>query len=191
MSGRHGSSRSEVEQETQTGSDTVPVHSFVNELRPGGAKGFRISTPAFDFDASALPLVVTTIHALDSVDDVLALERAFVRVYERGERLFFITELRSVSRIDGHVRHASAEMARRLEPFDVELSLGAAVVVASPVLRATIVALKWIAKPTVPESYVGTREEAVAIAERRLGEAGIEIGAAVSEKLAEFVDARG
>lgn len=165
----------------------LPLRSQVNELRPSRPSGLRVETPAFDVDASAPPLVITTIRAVDSVDDVLELERAFVRVYERRARQVFITEIGSANRIDRRIRHASAEMARRLEPFDIAWSLGAAVIVASPMLRATIVALKWIAKPTIPESYVATREEAVVVTEQRMRDAGLVIDDAVRAKLAEFV----
>jgi hypothetical protein len=178
------------EDATRATSSGAPLHSFVAELGPGEAAGFRIETPAFIVDASALPLVVTTIRALDTVDDVLELELAFLRVYEiRGPRIF-ITEMEDVPRVDRRVRHASAEMARRLEPFDVRSSLGAVIVVASPILRATIVALKWMAKPTVRESYVRTRDVAARLTAQRLHAAGLEIDARVEAKLAAFVDRR-
>jgi hypothetical protein len=141
----------------------------------------------------ARPLIVLRFPAIIDAESVTGLMGAFDRALHRGERFATVLDATETVRLPrASERQQLVDWMRDEARVKIErqLSVAAAIVVPSGLVRAFVAAMYFVRKPTAPQQWTATLAEGVEWACARLLEAGVALTPEI-ERLRGDVAARG
>ncbi len=117
-----------------------------------GADGDVSDTFQYRFDETRWPLVIIpSPGGMDSESiDQDSFYAEFRRFSERGERTFFVHDLRGVQRMDARRRRRFVQWAKLHSPTARELIVGYAVLINSKLMGGVVTAVLWLMRPPCP-----------------------------------------
>lgn len=117
-----------------------------------------------EIDDSAWPLVIATCPSVPKVESIDALERYFVTCFHRRESFAMITDTRPVHQLpDAKWRQRLAAWMNEpgFREKNGRYNVGAATIISSAPVRATLTAINWLWKPPSPQRYTRDMSESV------------------------------
>lgn len=127
-------------------------------------------------DVRHFPLVLVTLPSKQVGDDDVSRfvndQRALLA---RGERHYVVADATKSIAFSAPHRRRLADWLEESEPLAKELSIGMAIVIASPIIRGALTAVFWMKKPPMPTKLCATLDEAIAAAILTLADNGIDV----------------
>lgn len=125
------------------------------------------------WDEGAWPVVRVGIQ--DGSDDrYLWILEKFETLFTRGQRYVVLIDATELSSIpSAATRHALAKWQQRHDAETRQWCVGAAIVIASRLVRGALTALEWVQRPSTQHSYPASRREALNWCIARADEAGL------------------
>jgi hypothetical protein len=136
------------------------------------------------FDDSHWPLIVATAPPVFVAETVTALERTFDEYFRRGQRYALVFDTRPVVTLpDAKCRQRLFQWLNNdaVRASTARWNVGSAVIVASQLARYGMTVVGWLWKPPSPQIPTTTMGEAVDHCCRMLEQAGVPLGARLSE----------
>lgn len=134
--------------------------------------GFKVST--VDWPIIVMDLPEKTMPDAGLRDALAYFEEVQKSAKERAERTFTITDLsRMTQLVPAPQREYVGDWMKRTSLLQKAVSLGAANITPSTILRGFITAIYWLVPPPMPTAFVATRREAYTLAVKAFDEARI------------------
>jgi DNA gyrase inhibitor GyrI len=150
--------------------------------RGRSAQPLRHVENGYEFHEDLLPISLLSTQRTLQSSEVPGVFDHYRGLCRRGIRFVAITDLRAATEIpDARTRQRFGEEAARFAPESKRWSLGAALVLDSPVIRGALTAVEWIYRPEPPTRYFSDLPSAFDWAIQRLKAEGIPITPAIHE----------
>lgn len=121
------------------------------------------STEGYEFHEDMLPICLLVTRRTLTADDAPGVFEYYRSLCRRKIRFVAVSDVRaSLSMPDARTRQRFAEEAARFATDAAAWSLGASVVVDSPLIRGALTAIEWLYRPARPTRYFSDFNEAIA-----------------------------
>lgn len=116
----------------------------------------------YEFHDELLPVCLLVLKQTLGVADVPPIFEHYRSLCRRGIKFVAISDVRAARQMpDAATRAKLGEAAARFALEAKSWSLGSAIVVSSPIIRGSLVAVEWISRPVTPTLYFCEMAEAM------------------------------
>lgn len=134
----------------------------------------RSSAEGYEFHEDMLPISLLVTRRTLTADDVPGVFEYYRSLCRRKIRFVAVSDVRaSLAMPDAKTRQRFAEEAARFATDAATWSLGAIVVVDSPLIRGAMTAIEWLYRPARPTRYFTDFNEAITLAVALLEARGV------------------